>query len=344
MKIKTIYSFLICTIALISCQNNEKGEGLDSMFLNADTIKTQQVYGNLNSVLLKPKNVVFSRNYIYVLEENNDTLITQYNKNDFVTKKFVTKGQAENEVVRVDAMGVNENDDLFVFDGVQKKIIVFDINGSYRLQRVNVNASNIVFSGTSYISQNICEDSDDGNGHFSYIDNDNNDTISFAPLKDTSLSTMTLSYILQGVMTVNNEKRMFFWSNSMGDYYEIYDYSDIHDITNVITQKISIPDTNGDTPVMTLNNHLGILSVASDNEYVYALYSGRTLEELLENNFDKDKALISNTILVYDWNGRPVRKIISNKQLSQLCYDKYDQILYAIEINENDEFCISKIL
>ncbi len=74
----------------------------------------------------------------------------------------------------------------------------------------------------------------------------------------------------------------------------------------------------------TRNNLFGFCDVTSSDDYIFALYSGRTYRKH-KNNIDKGQ-----TILVFDWNGSHVRSYQLSSSCSSISYDKASNTIYAL--------------
>ncbi|TKC12413.1 hypothetical protein FA048_01995 [Pedobacter polaris] len=80
----------------------------------------------------------------------------------------------------------------------------------------------------------------------------------------------------------------------------------------------------------TPTNRYGFNNITVTNDFIFALFNGK-LTETSEAN-----SLSSNIILVYDWNGNPVRKIILDKDCYQIAIDPQNaNILYALTAFKN---------
>jgi hypothetical protein len=65
----------------------------------------------------------------------------------------------------------------------------------------------------------------------------------------------------------------------------------------------------------------------ASEKYLYLLYSG---------NYIRDKnSILSNCILVFDWNGNKIKKIDLDRKVFAISVDSKDQELYAFSLNEN---------
>lgn len=76
--------------------------------------------------------------------------------------------------------------------------------------------------------------------------------------------------------------------------------------------------------VYSRDNKAGFCAVASDDKHVFVLYSGRTFNS--HNNLSHH----CEHLLVYDWEGNPLRHIVLNKPLYSMSYDIENKIIYGI--------------
>lgn len=67
----------------------------------------------------------------------------------------------------------------------------------------------------------------------------------------------------------------------------------------------------------------GYLDVAASNKYVYALFSGRKVDET--------NSIQCRTIHVYDWHGRLVRMLALNIDVTDIAVSQDDEYLYAVK-------------
>lgn len=74
----------------------------------------------------------------------------------------------------------------------------------------------------------------------------------------------------------------------------------------------------------TRNNLFGFCDLTTSDEYIFALYSGRTYREH-KGNVDKGRI-----IFVFDWNGSHVRTWHLSNSCSSISYDKTSDTLYAL--------------
>lgn len=85
------------------------------------------------------------------------------------------------------------------------------------------------------------------------------------------------------------------------------------------------------TQTEMLNMTMNYTKLKVTNKYIYALYIGKTLKEMNANERHTDD--YSNEIHVFDWNGKPVRKILLDQYIFSFCITPNDDYLIASSLN-----------
>ncbi|TSA38752.1 MAG: hypothetical protein D4R64_02080 [Porphyromonadaceae bacterium] len=75
--------------------------------------------------------------------------------------------------------------------------------------------------------------------------------------------------------------------------------------------------------------------IKSTNRYIYALYIGKTIQDL--GGLGKGLDDFSNEIHVWEWNGNPVRKILLDKSIFTFCVTQDDKIMICTSVNSLDK-------
>ena len=75
------------------------------------------------------------------------------------------------------------------------------------------------------------------------------------------------------------------------------------------------------------NNKVGFCAVDCDDKYVYALYSGKTFNKFGTLNHHCEN------LLIYDWNGNPVKRYILDIPLYSMRYNRETHSIYGIAYN-----------
>ncbi|MDX2303371.1 MAG: BF3164 family lipoprotein [Microscillaceae bacterium] len=82
---------------------------------------------------------------------------------------------------------------------------------------------------------------------------------------------------------------------------------------------------------MTTKNKVGFIDICADKSHIYVLYSGRNWER------HKDKYLQGNTVLVFDWEGNPVKAYQLSNDISTFTIDSRGKMLYGFEDIKNPQ-------
>ena len=83
----------------------------------------------------------------------------------------------------------------------------------------------------------------------------------------------------------------------------------------------------GASATYSRENIEGFFAVDCDDNYIYSLYSGRTY------NKHQTSALFCEHLLVYDWEGNPVKRYIMDIPLRTFCYNKEMNCIYGLTEN-----------
>ena len=78
------------------------------------------------------------------------------------------------------------------------------------------------------------------------------------------------------------------------------------------------------------SNKNGFFDVATSDELIYAIYSGKSFEEA-GPSLDECEYL-----MIFDWDGNPVGCYKLNVPLYAICYSKQDRLLYGIPLGEEE--------
>ena len=75
-------------------------------------------------------------------------------------------------------------------------------------------------------------------------------------------------------------------------------------------------ETNGNFAVNP-QSRWGYLSIASNSDYIFALYSGLNQVENPDGSF-----ATANIIHVFDWNAKPLARLLADRRVDNLCADE----------------------
>lgn len=131
----------------------------------------------------------------------------------------------------------------------------------------------------------------------------------------------------QTTFTYNQQQRLL--ASITGHVLDIMDCSQNPPVkTNRVLlskYRYSYFESNGYTSVrMKKNTELGAIFSCSTDKYIYIVYDPTT-----KKTFSSDK-IVNSEVWVFDWSGKPIRKIVLDYQITCLSVDNEDAIAYCI--------------
>lgn len=82
---------------------------------------------------------------------------------------------------------------------------------------------------------------------------------------------------------------------------------------------------------LTEDTQIGYINLSATTQYVYALYSNKKVYEASRK---------SNIVLVFDWNGNPVKKYVLDTDAYYIAVDEVQQNIYAAVKNSESGWSI----
>jgi hypothetical protein len=319
--------------AAMSCQEEKKA--LTDYFSQEQeySVKVMDTYP-VDSIGL-PQDILSTGDYVILAEPMFDKVISLY---DMMTHKFVrflTRGQGPDELTYIYQIGIYNDSSFFVRDGQKLFVYSFDGDFSHPSQKFKLPENTGM---SSYYDQSICIYNQQLGKRFALYDAKNQSHHEFGEtITLENCPPEELASRLQLSFTGNSKVKKIACTSIFYDIFEIYDYSDT---SNIKTVKQYV----GDLPpillrdVMTIpspDNKISVVSITSGDKYIYALYNGTTIkkmEEMAKSSPSGEEAIdnIYNKILVYDWDGNPVKIIKVDKKLKYISFNEKQQTLYCL--------------
>ncbi len=338
---KKVTIILAMSVLFCSCGSKSSEEGLPKLFTtkqNVNTVSCPSVHGD---DLLNPSMLAIDSANFYFYDKSADRMILAVNKSNGGMTHFLAKGQGPEEVVSVETMCPNDGK-VFFFNLNLKKVLYYNAttggvcvdSAASDFARVNITSTSWAFDGDMIIAPVL-------NNENRFVVKTPEQETYFGKIDATSDYTSDeYGWALQPMICVNSVQKRMFWGAGMGDVYGIYDYSDLNNIRQVVLQLYEMPATDpSDRTAFTSETRMGVLSVSSSQDYIFALYSGKQIKTVLHNLMDQDRLGLASNILVMDWEGNPVKQLLLDHELRDIYYDKYDNKLYGIELNDEYSLC-----
>lgn len=326
---------IILSLSVFSCKNAKKTTFLQLFEKNEDV--TLLLFNNeVIDSLMSPDNFIVTGDYLIFSEPKLPYLLSSYNFKTHAFKRFLRKGQGEDEAVNIQNLGRLNNDNCFyAHDAMSQSVFLFFIN----------DLAETIKKDTFPLSYSVCSLAYDDTLAFYMIvgdsarfvvkQDDNYVFLGKMPKVDDILPQV-LSQSLQGPTLVSFENKKLVWFSVYGDVMEIYNYSNPKNINLVKSAVVMLPiyskSSGLNSGVLDLNTKMGVSSITSDGRYIYALYNENKLEDAMKK---RDDLFFCKKILVFDWDGNPVKILNVDRQLRSISYRKEDGKLYCLGLTED---------
>ena len=268
-------------------------------------------------------------------------------------KRFGEKGQGPNEIMDPNSLKFNKKNDQIEFSTmnthefyilpvdsiIQNNDIplssykVFD----YTFENGEVSPSNIISFNDKFLTTGFID-----KGKYAFLnDKGNVDTIfGKYPVADeyADLTGYQKSIAYQGAFAKHPFKLQIFYSGNANDYIEILTVNNgkfnYKKRPGSFHPEIKIHD-NGILS-SSVRSPFGFLDASVTSDYIYALFSGRTLKKY-GGNFGKSKK-----IYVFDWNLSPVCSYILEYDTRSIAVSENNKEMYAFGITEDNKVELMK--
>lgn len=137
--------------------------------------------------------------------------------------------------------------------------------------------------------------------------------------KDLSISFGEMAMLFQGNFTIQHQIQRLAFATMSSKALDIFSFEDnkIKVIKRFFGNELPVFTSLNDGVTVKAplsgNNVWGYLSISSSNFNIYLLHSGRRTDD----NYNK-----SNVVLVYDWDGNPVRRFELDQEVSIIAVDE----------------------
>lgn len=144
----------------------------------------------------------------------------------------------------------------------------------------------------------------------------------------------------QGYILCSDSHSRVAYVSRAGEFLTIYSIDKEHNTEEIFRIERNLPKYEAapgpGSGVVHIGREFYYVDAYSTENYIYVLYSGKTMEEISSAAFME--ASLSNTIMVYDWSGEHLYDLKTDLDLLKICVSDNDKELYAISMNDEYEF------
>lgn len=334
-KLLNVFTFLFLFIQLFSCSQESTPDDPLKDFSQRNTIKiTPSCLLELEDYeVFKPGIIIKNATGYVVKNQTEDRLFSSINFSTRSVVHGVKRGEGPDELVSPSSF-YRKDDDFFIYD-LAKKIIYKVILGDSLItisefKRFNMDERPFIINclANGFVASGLFQ-----NAWMAYFDNDGiiSSTLDFPFFEETknfpviSMSSLYLSTLAtvrpgeQKIVCVSQTHGVLSFCNIVGNQLKEYKQIKYYPPKVSSLQKAGSP-----TIAFSRDNKIGFCGVASDENNVLVLYSGRTFNShgVLSHHCEH--------VLIYNWKGEPVKRLILEKPLYSMNYDEKTKTLYGI--------------
>ncbi|NOU62025.1 BF3164 family lipoprotein [Marinifilum caeruleilacunae] len=147
--------------------------------------------------------------------------------------------------------------------------------------------------------------------------------------KGQNLESRQKGRLFQGFLKVKEGSNRFVFATNCSEILEINEI--LHDsIQEIKKYHYRLPDflMSKNRVVKRKESIMGYCCLEASDEYIFALYTEKTLKEYMSNPF------VADNILVFDWNGKPIKRFKLDIGLNSIAYDKDSKSIIGIGLSD----------
>ena len=344
MHMKLVY--ILISVFFVSCIKSKTNEPLESF---SERVSLEQnLIDTEDSLLMDPGKMILYDTLLVILESRNEYILNFVDiRNGRIIAKCGRRGNGPGEIVAPFSISKGAgNNSINVQDYAKKCVFSFLIdsalaNRNYLPQVIfDVKKTSLSIYKTIQINDSIFASSgvfDNKRFAISSVDGTTGSPqIEYPPNPaDQNIETQYKALAYQGEFARNpaNNNTLLFATKAAGllDIFSVDQSNDMRLIKSVhyhypeyTPQKVG----DGYSSAYSRDNKQGFVDIYTTSKFIYLLYSGRTFREY------NDRMLLSNSLLVYTWDGEPVICYDLKDDVKCFCITDDDAYLYAISITD----------
>jgi hypothetical protein len=341
---KLLIIFVIAGIFpfFFSCGNNNTKK--DRLFSEEKKIVFNAM--NTGESLGRVFSIKSKDNYLIVIEKNMDTQLQLIDKKTKACYKFGRSGQGPEELLQCGDVIEGDNKHIEVYDAQKQTLFKFNMDSIIKRKedcrpeaQIKVPMYPLSISRLregAYVALGLMS----GMKRFIFIDG-NGKVISMEGAlpekKMNNINDIVHAFAYWGRLTTNQKENKIAVCTNYAGMIQIYDCKTgkVQLIKEHNLFSADYKEVDGNFAV-TPQTRWGYLSIDSNEKFIYALYSGRNQMENPDGSFS-----VSGIIHVYDWEGNPVCRLLSDRKLQTICVDDENN-LYGYDV-EKEDIMVAKI-
>lgn len=324
------YFHILIAITLCSCSQPTKF--LEEDFRIVKDIQLHPVENFPADSLGLPSKIYSLRNYIILVEEKLNLLLSSYNMSTGEFKRFQKQGRGPEELLNIQQItGTSKDDEFCAWASYGSKAFVYSLQNDFSNNHTTLPIANDYV--TFCITPDYMIGSQAGKSKRFLIQDITNDSLyEFGePIPIGKHSPEIASNFLLGPCLYNSELKKFAWFSTFGDILEIYNCDPHPRLSHQHVGILPVIDDASGHAALSPKTKLSVLSATATDHYILGLYSTHDIKDFSLGN---DEMHWLNKILVYDWSGKPIKILILNQPVKDICFNKDKNMIYCIGMTE----------
>ncbi len=343
---KSIFGYLVILLFFISC-NQQKYKNADR-FSFSDIPEKKHLAGEIIELedVFRPIKIYLKDSIFFIVNQGQEYFINTYNLNKSEKiGEFVPFGSGPDEISYLDEFQFVDSL-VWIFDRMKQQLLKYNFSQflkeghikPHEKIRLNDICENALVTDSKLLTYSFSHPE----ARFSTYNLQGQFVEKTGDLPDPGVSLSTLemyeSYFCN--MALNPSDKSIFIAYKNTDLIEVYDnegvlktrkhgpehFFSIKKETNQ-NETISVRSIEGKTRDAYFS------PVAFEDE-IWTVYDGKYFDRTDENSF------LCNHIIVFDWDGNPIRQYITDIPFYSLAVDRINNIIYGVTLNP--EFSIVK--
>lgn len=331
----TLYVTLLLIIS--GCRNSQS-QSSSSLFAELDSIEWTII--NDNEILPIPNDIVVSDSLIYVLGLMDGSWLHLFDKNTGeLIGNQILQGQGPDEIINALDISLTSDNELAIYDVNDQRIKLFGVNTytvteSYDLKSIFRSVWNAyaLKDGNFLVKAPSFMENESPVRSFSIVNSKTNQIESTYNQLPEEFKEEPMSLMVQSDLAIAPDGKHFVSVTTRGGTIEIFSIQgdEIQETFSAIPFPVEFIEING-IKQLDANTVLGFISAAADNDFWVSSYCG--------TNNDDD----ANKIGIWNWDGKPLKGLVTDKMILKLALDPDSKILYGLLADKEGDFSLGMI-
>lgn len=283
-----------------------------------------------------PEMMVSYGPYVIWSESQTDAPLRIYNIDTRNLMSPLKRGRAANELLNINQLFTTE-EGFAIVDNFKDRVSMYRMSADTCNHVRDISAEGFV---TVLAVGDMLVGTLKSASRYGITDGKGKGITGFGDYSEYGLSVESGSELLAGQMCVNGHSGRIATFSCYTAAYDIVDYRDTVTVCSKVLDMSAFDDHGQKYTTMRPESKVGFVSLASNDEAIYALYDGKELKYYMENHGTR---LRGNDICVFDWDGNYIRRLHSEYPVSCMAWNKDRKSLYLYVLDDNGEFRIGKM-